>query len=47
MIDDLAATDETVDTSVDTSDRNSTALLVQEGDIAADYLERLLDIIDY
>ena len=46
-VDDLAATDETVDTSVDTSDRNSTALLVQEGDIAADYLERLLDIIDY
>jgi spoIIIJ-associated protein len=43
----LAATDETVDTSVDTSDRNSAALLVQEGDIAADYLERLLDIIDY
>src|SRR4029077_16482078 len=42
-----AATDETVDTSVDTSDGNSTALLVQEGDIAADYLERLLDIIDY
>jgi spoIIIJ-associated protein len=25
----------------------STALLVQEGDIAADYLERLLDIVDY
>ena len=23
------------------------ALLVQEGDIAADYLERLLDIVDY
>ena len=46
-VDDLAATDETVDTSVDTSDRNSAALLVQEGDIAADYLERLLDIIDY
>jgi spoIIIJ-associated protein len=29
------------------SSLNSTALLVQEGDIAADYLERLLDIIDY
>jgi spoIIIJ-associated protein len=26
---------------------DSGALLVQEGDIAADYLERLLDIIDY
>ena len=29
----------------DTADDN--ALLVQEGDIAADYLERLLDIVDY
>jgi spoIIIJ-associated protein len=26
---------------------DSSALLVQEGDIAADYLERLLDIVDY
>ena len=46
-IDDLAATDDTVDSSVVASDRVSTGLLVQEGDIAADYLERLLDIIDY
>src|SRR6478609_2830476 len=46
-IDDLAATDDTVDSSVVASDRVSTALLVQEGDIAADYLERLLDIVDY
>ena len=46
-IDDLAATDDTVDGSVVASDRVSTGLLVQEGDIAADYLERLLDIIDY
>ena len=41
-IDDLAATDDTVDSSVVASDRVSTGLLVQEGDIAADYLERLL-----
>ena len=46
-IDDLATTDDTVESSVVASDRVSTALLVQEGDIAADYLERLLDIIDY
>jgi len=45
-IDDLATTDDTVESSVVASDRVSTALLVQEGDIAADYLERLLDIID-
>jgi len=29
------------------SDGNGTPLLVREGDIAADYLERLLDIVDY
>jgi spoIIIJ-associated protein len=29
------------------SDDDDNALLVQEGDIAADYLERLLDIVDY
>jgi spoIIIJ-associated protein len=28
-------------------DADPNALLVQEGDIAADYLERLLDIVDY
>jgi spoIIIJ-associated protein len=28
-------------------DATGTELLVQEGDIAADYLERLLDIVDY
>src|ERR1700712_4035564 len=27
--------------------RSGSELLVQEGDIAADYLERLLDIVDY
>jgi spoIIIJ-associated protein len=32
----------------DSSDRaDSSALLVREGDVAADYLERLLDIVDY
>ena len=29
------------------AERAGDALLVQEGDIAADYLERLLDIVDY
>jgi spoIIIJ-associated protein len=42
----LTATAEPVDDAASSS-LNSTALLVQEGDIAADYLERLLDIIDY
>jgi spoIIIJ-associated protein len=46
-IDDLSPAAETVEESSSASDRSSTALLVQEGDIAADYLERLLDIIDY
>jgi spoIIIJ-associated protein len=42
-----------VDTEVETDDTESaeggddSSLLVQEGDIAADYLERLLDIVDY
>ena len=37
-----------VDVDVDLAEpADSGALLVQEGDIAADYLERLLDIIDY
>ncbi len=31
----------------DTEDQDAPPLLVQEGDIAADYLERLLDIVDY
>jgi spoIIIJ-associated protein len=33
--------------SADSADGDVGSLLVQEGDIAADYLERLLDIIDY
>jgi spoIIIJ-associated protein len=48
--DDLAA-DETLDDDDDDDDEDEAApngdLLVREGDIAADYLERFLDIIDY
>ena len=41
--------DETDDTEDDTEDADSEDddLLVREGDVAADYLERLLDIADY
>ena len=49
--------DDVVDSDEDESDdddddddedsRDGNALLIQEGDIAADYLERLLDIVDY
>ncbi|SDI83633.1 spoIIIJ-associated protein [Frankineae bacterium MT45] len=35
------------DDSTDVDERDGASLLVQEGDIAADYLERLLDIVDY
>jgi spoIIIJ-associated protein len=45
-----AATDESADdVSADTADPNAdpNAHLIQEGDVAADYLERFLDIIDY
>jgi spoIIIJ-associated protein len=38
-------TDEVESDDIETDDPN--ALLVREGDIAADYLERLLDIVDY
>jgi spoIIIJ-associated protein len=38
--------DETA-TATDTDDATGDDLLVREGDIAGDYLERLLDIIDY
>src|SRR5215831_4076204 len=34
-------------TTEDEAARDDASLLVREGDIAADYLERLLDIIDY
>lgn len=33
--------------AADAADASGDSLLVQEGDIAADYLERLLDIVDY
>ena len=42
---DAAIADESDSASAEPAE--SGALLVQEGDIAADYLERLLDIIDY
>ncbi|GAA2821894.1 protein jag [Saccharopolyspora taberi] len=34
-------------TSSESSPSNTEALLVQEGDVAGDYLERLLDLLDY
>jgi spoIIIJ-associated protein len=39
-------TDDDSDQDVDPREGGS-ALLIQEGDVAADYLERLLDIVDY
>jgi len=36
-----------VDTTTDPAEVMGDGLLVREGDIAADYLERLLDIVDY
>lgn len=36
-----------IDTEVPVGEDDLSALLVQEGDVAADYLERLLDILDY
>jgi spoIIIJ-associated protein len=35
------------DADAETDEANGNSLLIEEGDIAADYLERLLDIIDY
>jgi spoIIIJ-associated protein len=40
------ASDDEDDDDVD-SREGSSSLLIQEGDVAADYLERLLDIVDY
>src|SRR3954451_19512926 len=47
--DDTTQDDTTEDdtTQADTSESTGAELLVQEGDIAADYRERLLDIVDY
>jgi spoIIIJ-associated protein len=47
-VDDLSAeTDEADDDADDGDDDDDSSLLIQEGDIAADYLERLLDIVDF
>src|ERR1700753_2563933 len=43
-----AETDEITENGRDSAEAgDDSSLLVQEGDIAADYLERLLDIVDY
>jgi spoIIIJ-associated protein len=39
--------DDSTDAADEGGDDAENSLLVQEGDIAADYLERLLDIVDY
>lgn len=44
---DSPATDESSPESANNEVSNTEALLVQEGDIAGDYLERLLDLLDY
>ena len=46
---DTPVTDSVVGDDTETADRpeRGEALLVQEGDIAGDYLERLLDIVDF
>jgi spoIIIJ-associated protein len=41
------ATTDAASTSTDGRGEGADGLLVREGDIAADYLERLLDIVDY
>jgi spoIIIJ-associated protein len=38
---------ETADDGADGADEDVNAHLIQEGDVAADYLERFLDIVDY
>ena len=44
---DIASSDTAPASADDVDDQDAPPLLVQEGDIAADYLERLLDIVDY
>jgi spoIIIJ-associated protein len=44
---DVPVTAEQGDVDVTDAAESGSSLLVQEGDIAADYLERLLDIVDY
>jgi spoIIIJ-associated protein len=53
-VEDSTVDESTVEDSADdntddegTDDESTDGLLVQEGDIAADYLERLLDIVDF
>ena len=43
----MTETDTEVRNDATPEDEDANGLLVQEGDIAADYLERLLDIVDY
>ena len=45
--DDADDADDTDDGPEDADDPEDGGLLIREGDIAADYLERLLDIVDY
>ncbi|MFN2560901.1 MAG: single-stranded DNA-binding protein, partial [Jatrophihabitans sp.] len=40
-------TDDATDSATEDDAPKGESLLVREGDIAADYLERLLDIVDY
>jgi spoIIIJ-associated protein len=42
-----ASTEAEAPASTDAEPSNTEALLVQEGDVAGDYLERLLDLLDY
>jgi spoIIIJ-associated protein len=42
-----AASDSDTDSDSGSDDGDTVSLLVREGDIAGDYLERLLDIVDY
>lgn len=44
---DVDSSAETVQGAPDAGDVDADPVLIQEGDIAADYLERLLDIIDF
>jgi spoIIIJ-associated protein len=44
---DIDLEDENDDDGDEPTEREGSSLLIQEGDVAADYLERLLDIVDY
>ncbi|HTI24939.1 MAG TPA: single-stranded DNA-binding protein, partial [Kutzneria sp.] len=47
MSETLQAADADQETTEERSSANTEDLLVQEGDIAGDYLEQLLDVLDY